>query len=81
MLAVSARGALDYATRDEMLKLYGVLVGGWVLTFGGQVVSQTVRNPVVSLVGVLVSLAGVLAVLVGIVAIAHKVLVESRPAE
>ena len=77
MPSVSARNALDYATDDELLKLYGVLAGGWVLMLGGQFVAATVGNPAVSDVGVLLVLAGVLGYLAGVVAILHKVLAES----
>ena len=75
--SVSARDALDYATRDEMLKLYGVLVAGWVGMLVGQSVTGIPANLFAELVGLLVLLAGVLAFLVGLVAIVHKLLVES----
>ena len=74
--SVSARDALDYATRDEMLKLYGVLLAGWVGMLVGQSGVAAV-NPLLSLVGLLVLLAGVLAFLAGVVAIVRKLLVES----
>ena len=74
---MSARDALDYATDDELLKLYGVLAGGWVLMLVGQFVAATVGNPAVSAVGVLLVLAGAVAFLAGVVAILHKVLAES----
>lgn len=78
MSRISASNALAYATSDEMLKLYGLLVGGWLLTFVGQFVLQTSFNAGRSLVGVLVALVGAVAVLVGVVAVAYKVLVDSR---
>jgi hypothetical protein len=78
MSRVSASKALAYATGDEMLKLYGVLVGGWLLTFMGQFVLQTTFNAVLSLVSVIVALAGAVAVLVGVVAIAYKLLADGR---
>lgn len=74
--SVSARDALGYATRDEMLKLYGVLAVGWVGMFLGQF-AIAARNTLLSLVGFPIVLAGVLAFLAGIVAIARKLLVES----
>lgn len=77
MSSVSAREALEYATRDEMLKLYGVFVAGWIATIVGRSLLGVVGTSVLSLVGLVVSLAGVLAVLVSVVAIAHKLLAES----
>jgi hypothetical protein len=78
MSRVSASRALAYATGEEMLKLYGVLVGAWVLTVVGQIFWPSPRSSIVSLIGFLVVLAGVFTFLVGVVAIAHKLLVESR---
>lgn len=78
MSRVSASKALAYATSAEMLKLYGVLVGGWLLTFVGQFVLQTTFNAGLSLVAILVALAGGVAVLVGVVAIVHKLIADSR---
>lgn len=74
--SVSARDALGYATQDEMLKLYGVLVAGWVGILLGQF-GLVARNPLLSLVGIIVFLAGFLAFLASVVAILHKVVVES----
>jgi len=78
MSRVSASKALAYATGGEMLKLYGILVGGWLLTFVGQFILQTTFNAARSLVGVIVALAGAVAVLVSVVAIAYKLLADSR---
>lgn len=75
--SISARDALEYATRDEMLKLYGVLVAGWAGMLVGQFVTSVPANLLTQLVGFLVLLAGVLAFLVGVVAIARKLLVEA----
>jgi hypothetical protein len=76
-MPVPARDALEYATRDEFLKLYAVLAGGWVLTLAGQFVAATVGNPVASIVGAIVVLGGVSAFLAGVVAVLHKILAES----
>jgi cation transporter-like permease len=75
---LSARAALDYATHDELLKLYGILVIGWVGMLFGQFVSGTAGNPFARLIGLFVVLGGVLAFLVGVVAIVCKLLVDSR---
>ena len=77
MPEISAREALRYATDDEMLKLYGVLVGGWALTIPGQFAAT--GSGVIALVGIIVLLAGITASVSALVAIAYKVLVESRP--
>ncbi|WP_276301095.1 hypothetical protein [Halorussus lipolyticus] len=74
--SISARDALEYATRDEMLKLYGVLVVGWVGMLVGQF-AISARNSFVSFVGIFVVLGSVVAFLVGVVAIARKLLVEA----
>jgi hypothetical protein len=76
MPELSARAGLSYATDDEMLKLYGVLVGGWIAMLVGQF---AVAGPIslLSLVGFLVTLGGVFAFLVGVVAVLHKVLADS----
>ncbi|WP_433630884.1 hypothetical protein [Halomicrococcus sp. NG-SE-24] len=74
MSSVSAREALRYATDDEMLKLYAVLVGGWVLLLVGQFAFRTAVNPAVAFVGFVVALAAVVAVVSGGVAVAYKVL-------
>lgn len=76
MPRISATKALAYATDGEMLKLYGVLVGAWVLTILGQFVSQG-RSSLASLVGFLVLLVGVVGSLVAVVAIAYKALADS----
>jgi hypothetical protein len=76
MPRISATEALAYATHDELLKLYAVLVGSWVLTFLGQFL-QASRSIMLRLIGFLVLLVGILGVLVGLVAIAHKVLADS----
>jgi hypothetical protein len=75
--SVSGRDALDYATRDEMLKRYGVLVAGWVGMLVGRFVTSIPADLFAKLVGTLVVLAGAFAFLVGPVAIVHKLLVES----
>ncbi|WP_135826194.1 hypothetical protein [Halorussus ruber] len=77
---ISARDALDYATHDELLKLYGVLVVGWIGMLFGQFVSGTAGNPFARLIGLFVVLGGVLAFLVGVVAIVRKLLVDRREA-
>lgn len=76
MPGISATKALAYATDDEMVRLYTVLVGSWVLTFLGQFL-QASHSFVLSLIGFLVLLVGVVGVLVAVVAIAHKVLADS----
>ncbi|RBI64454.1 hypothetical protein DMJ13_08235 [halophilic archaeon] len=77
MSSVPAREALRYATDDEILKLYAVLVGGWVLLLVGQFAFRTAVNPAVTYVGLVVALAAVVAVVSGVVAIAYKVLSKS----
>ncbi|MFC4450107.1 hypothetical protein [Halorussus aquaticus] len=75
MSRISARDALEYATRDEFLKLYGVLVVGWVLTLVGQSVA-TGMTPFGFLLGTLVVIAGLVATLAAAVATLHKILAE-----
>ncbi len=77
-MSVTARDALEYASRDEFLKLYAVLAGGWVLIFAGQFVFATAVGSLVSLLGLVAIFAGLLCVLVAVVAVLHKVLAESR---
>lgn len=73
---VSARDALGYATHDEMLKLYGLLVAGWVGILLGQFGFVAI-SPLLSLVGIVAFLVGLLASLASAVAILHKVVTES----
>ncbi|WP_049969119.1 hypothetical protein [Haladaptatus cibarius] len=80
-MTVSARDALDYATDDEMLKLYGVLIVSWVLAFLSQFVLQTSFQPLVSFGAVVLLLGSGMAFLSSVVAIAHKVLAESYASE
>ena len=76
MPRTTATEALAYATDDEMVRLYAVLVGAWILTVLGQFVSQG-RGSITTLLGFLVVLVGVAGSLVAIVAIAYKVLADS----
>ncbi|UPV99782.1 hypothetical protein M0R88_14835 [Halorussus gelatinilyticus] len=76
-MPIAARDALEYASRDEFLKLYAVLAGGWAATLVGTSIAGSALNSLLRLVGALVSLGGLLAVLVGLVAVLHKVLAES----
>ncbi|NEU57018.1 hypothetical protein [Halorussus sp. MSC15.2] len=75
MSRISARDALEYATRDEFLKLYGVLVVGWTLTLVGQSVAAG-ATPFGLLLGTLVVIAGLLAMLAAAVATLRKILAE-----
>lgn len=77
MPTVSARDALRYATDGELLKLYGVLVGGWTLVVVGESTARTAPRRIATLVALVALLAGVLAFLSAVVAIAHKVIAES----
>lgn len=77
MSEITARDALEYATRDELLKLYGVVVGAWVLMFVGSFLMGPL-GALPSFVGLLTVVAGLFAFLAGVVAIAYKVLTESR---
>ncbi|SIR57740.1 hypothetical protein SAMN05421858_2917 [Haladaptatus litoreus] len=77
MTTVSARDALLYATGDEMLKLYGSLIGSWVLAFFTQFVLQTSVQPIMQFGAVVVLLASGIAFISSVVAIAYKVLAES----
>ncbi|USZ68452.1 hypothetical protein NGM10_01625 [Halorussus salilacus] len=79
MSDISAREALRYATDDEMLKLYGVLVGGWSAMAVGEFVARTSVQAGVRFLALAGVVAGALAVLAGVVAIAYKVLAEGRP--
>lgn len=79
MQKISAQKALRHATDDELLWLYGVVLGGWTLTALGQFTFGTSRQVFGSLIGLVALLAGILLILTGVVAIARKVLVESRP--
>lgn len=69
MSSVTARDALEYATRDEWLKLYALLIGSWVLTLAA---------PLFDLFGIVLALVGGGVFVVVVVAGAHKLLVESR---
>lgn len=80
MSDISAREALRYATGDDMLKLYGVLVVGWMLTFLGESVARSAANSGVTVLALIGALVGIVAVLSGIVAIAYKVLADGRTA-
>lgn len=75
MSRISARDALEYATRDEYLKLYGVLVVGWAVTLVGQSVAAG-ATPFGLLLGILVVIAGIFATLAAAVATLHKILAE-----
>ena len=74
---ITARDALEYATRDELLKLYGVIVSAWGLLFVGSF-ALGLFGPLASVVGLLFVVAGVGTFLSGVVAIAYKVLAEGR---
>lgn len=80
MTEISAREALRYATDGELLKLYGILVGGWALTLLSQFVVQTTFGPFASLVGFVLLAVGIATSVIALVAVAYKVLAESRPA-
>ena len=77
MPTVSARDALRYATDSEMLKLYGVLVGGWMLVVVGEPTARTVPGRLATFVAIVALLVGFVAFLSAVVAIAHKVIAES----
>ena len=77
MPPVSARDALRYATDSEMLKLYAVLVGGWVLVVVGESTARTAPGRLTTFVAIAALLVGVVALLSAIVAIAHKLIAES----
>ncbi|WP_266079549.1 hypothetical protein [Haladaptatus caseinilyticus] len=77
MPTVSARDALRYAMSDEMLKLYGVLIGSWVVAFFAQFVLQTSFQPIVTFGAGVLLLASAVTLLSGGVAIAYKLLAES----
>ncbi|WP_435156055.1 hypothetical protein [Haladaptatus sp. DFWS20] len=74
---VSARDALRYATDDEMLKLYGVVIGSWIVALFAQFVFQTSYQPIVTFGAGVLFLGSAVAFIGGIVATAHKVLAES----
>ncbi|MFC7203800.1 hypothetical protein ACFQJC_09750 [Haloferax namakaokahaiae] len=76
MSELSAGRALAYATEDELMKLYAVVVGGWVVTLGSQVLLTTGGMGLA--LGIVGLLAGILGSLVGIVALAYKVIHDSR---
>ncbi|ELZ85936.1 hypothetical protein C453_08973 [Haloferax elongans ATCC BAA-1513] len=78
MAEVSARDALRYATEDEMVKLYVVVSGGWLLLFVAEFAFNRLTVGVMSFVGVVAFLAGVLATFAGLVGIAYKLLRETR---
>ena len=77
MPAVPARDALRYATDSEMLKLYGVLVGGWMLVAVGESTARTAPGGLTTLVAIVALLVGVVALPSAVVAIAHKLIAES----
>lgn len=77
MSTVPARDALRYATDSEILKLYGVLVGGWVLIVVGEPTARTAPGRLTTLVAIVAFLVGIVASLSAVVAIAHKVIAES----
>ncbi|UPV73734.1 hypothetical protein M0R89_14450 [Halorussus limi] len=76
-MSLSARDALEYATRDAYLKLYAVLAGGFVLMFAGQFVFATAVGSLLALLGLLGIFTGLLGVLAATVAVLHKILAES----
>lgn len=77
MSEISARDALEYATRDPFLKLYGVVVGSWVLLFVGSfLLGMFAALP--RFIGVLVIIAGFGVFLSALVAILYKLLAENR---
>lgn len=77
MEEIPARNALEYATRDELLKLYAVIVGAWGLLFVGSV-ALGLFGPLASVVGLLFVAAGIGTFLAGVVAIAYKLLAETQ---
>ncbi|WP_128478387.1 hypothetical protein [Halorussus pelagicus] len=76
-MSVSARDALEYATRDEFLKLYAVLALGYVLTIFSTSFAGTAVTAFGFLLVSLVALAGLLAMLVAAVGVLHKIIAES----
>ncbi|ELZ82131.1 TMEM43 family protein [Haloferax larsenii] len=78
MAEVSARDALRYATEDEMVKLYAVVFGGWLLLFVAEFAFNRLTVGMMSFVGVVAFLAGALAMFAGLVGIAYKLLRETR---
>ncbi|WP_410764872.1 hypothetical protein [Haloferax sp. DFSO60] len=79
MSELSAGQALAYATEDEPLKLYAVIVGGWFVTLGSFVLFW--MGGVALALGVLGILLGITGILVGIVALVHKVLHDAPISE
>ncbi|WP_396612847.1 hypothetical protein ACH9L7_06135 [Haloferax sp. S1W] len=78
MPEVSARDALRYATADEMVKLYAVVLGGWFLFFVAFLAFNAYAVGMMAFVGAVAFLAGFLAVFAGIVGITYKLLRETR---
>lgn len=81
MKRTSARAAIGYATDGEMLKLYGLIVLGLVLTWVTPVVTFGGHNPAFLVLGMVVALASLGAVLSGVVAIVYKILTDVRTGE
>ena len=77
MPTISARDALRYATDSELLKLYAMFVGGWVLVTVGESTARRAPGRLTTLVAIIALLVGVVALLSAVVAIAHKLIVES----
>ncbi|CQR50188.1 MULTISPECIES: hypothetical protein [Haloferax] len=80
MSRVSARDALRYATEDDALVLFAVIVGGWVLLTIGTFALAGYGFGMMFVLGILASLAGALAVFASVVGLAYKLLVDSRRA-
>ncbi|RDZ38172.1 hypothetical protein DVK03_06600 [Haloferax sp. Atlit-109R] len=80
MSRVSARDALRYATEDDAIALFAVIVGGWVLLTIGTFALAGYGFGLMFALGIVASLAGAFAVFAGVVGLAYKLLVDSRRA-
>ncbi|MCO8268703.1 hypothetical protein ACOZ4B_18110 [Haloferax prahovense] len=80
MSRVSARDALRYATEDDAVVLFAVIVGGWVLLTVGSFALAGYGFGLMFALGIVAALAGALAVFAGVVGLAYKLLVDSRRA-
>ncbi|AKU09052.1 hypothetical protein ABY42_06440 [Haloferax gibbonsii] len=80
MSRVSARDALRYATEDDAIALFAVILGGWVFLTVGSFALAGYGFGLMFALGILASLAGALAMFAGVVGLAYKLLVDSRRA-
>lgn len=78
MTELSARAAISYAMGGELLKLYGLIVAGVVLSWLTAGVATIGPGLGTVVVGALLSLLSLVVVISGIVGVVYKVLTDVR---